>query len=407
MRSQPGVGAGPIVEPTALAAGGDAIARDSTGRVVFVAGALPGEAVEVEFTDERRDYARARVLEVLSASPDRVTPPCPHLGQGCGGCDLQHAAPTAQPGLKAALVVDALRRIGRISEPAVRVDAPLPAVGYRTTVRMGVRRGRAGFRRRRRHDLVDVDSCLVADPRLEEIIVEGRFGDADEVTLRVGHATGERLALVSPSADDVLLPADVAVVGADGARHGHPTAFHDVVEGHRFRVSARSFFQANGPGTPRLVEVVRDAAGDELDRARSVVDAYSGVGLLAATVAAGGDRQVTAVEWARSSVADARHNLAGLDVSVVRSDVARWDPGRADLVIADPSRTGLGAQAVDRLARTGATRLVLVSCDAAALGRDTSLLAEAGFGLRQATLVDLFPHTHHVEVVSRFDRGGL
>ncbi len=392
------------VQTSGLAAGGDALARDADGRVVFVTGGLPHEQVAVDITEERRDYARGQVVEVLVASPHRVEPPCAHVARGCGGCDLQHAAPLAQPELKRAMVVDALRRLGRVPEPDVRLDVALPSIAYRTTVRAAVVGGRAGFRRRRSHDIVDVDSCLVAHPLLQELLVDGRFGAADEVTLRAGARTGERLVIVAPTVRDVSLPDDVVVVGADEIRRGSTAAYHEVVAGHRFRISARSFFQANPVGADRLVEVVRAEAGEMLAEAHGVVDAYSGVGLLAATVAAGEGRDVTAVEWARSAVADAEHNLADPAITVVRADVARWRPTPADLVIADPSRAGLGATGVEVLAATGARRLVLVSCDVAALGRDTALLAQQGFSLVRATLVDLFPHTHHAEVVALFDR---
>ncbi|MGZ4708160.1 MAG: TRAM domain-containing protein, partial [Acidimicrobiales bacterium] len=137
---------------TALVAGGEAIARDDEGRVVFVRGALPGERVRVAVTERHkagtpRSWARGRVEAVLDPSADRVEPPCPSVAAGCGGCDLQHASPAAQPALKASLVADALRRLGGIDDPPVVVGAALPAVGFRTTVRAAVVEGRAGFRR--------------------------------------------------------------------------------------------------------------------------------------------------------------------------------------------------------------------------------------------------------------------
>jgi tRNA/tmRNA/rRNA uracil-C5-methylase (TrmA/RlmC/RlmD family) len=131
-----------------------------------------------------------------------------------------------------------------------------------------------------------------------------------------------------------------------------------------------------------------------------MVDAYGGVGLFAATVGAG--RPVTLVEWSSAAVADARVNVP--DAQVLRLDLARWRPSPAALVVADPARTGLGAKPVRTLARTGATHLVLVSCDPAALGRDTALLRAEGFEHAGTTLVDLFPHTPHVEAVTRFIR---
>src|SRR2546421_8862131 len=97
------------VRPTTMAAGGDAIAREGTGRVLFVEGALPGEVVRAEVIDAKRDYGRARVVDVREPSPDRVEPPCPEARQGCGGCQWQHALPAAQRPLKRAIVIDALR----------------------------------------------------------------------------------------------------------------------------------------------------------------------------------------------------------------------------------------------------------------------------------------------------------
>jgi 23S rRNA (uracil1939-C5)-methyltransferase len=399
-----------VLEVTGHAVGGEAIARDPSGRVVFVEGALPGEQVRAAITEERRDFARARLVEVRRAAPGRVEPPCPELARGCGGCDLQHLAAGSQAALKAAVVADALRRIAGVHEPVVRVAPALPAAGYRTSVRAVVRAGRAGYRRRRSHEPVPVESCLVAHPLVEELLVEGRFGEAEEVTIRVGAATGDRLVLASPTASGVSVPGDVLVVGRDELRRGRRAHLHEEVAGRRLRVSARSFFQSSQVGAEALVAAVRDAAGVGVSPmvggspSEPIIDAYAGVGLFAATVGAGLDRPVVALEWSRSSVADARHNLRGLPARVVRTDVARWEPQAASLVIADPSRSGLGRSAVQVLAATGSRRLVLVSCDAGALGRDTRLLLQAGYTLGDVLVVDLFPHTHHVEVVCRFDR---
>ena len=113
---------------------------------------------------------------------------------------------------------------------------------------------------------------------------------------------------------------------------------------------------------------------------------------------------VTAVEGARSAVTDARANLRDLDVRVIRGDAMKWTARNADLVVADPSRNGLGRGGVDVVAATGARRVILVSCDPASLGRDAGLLRDAGYELTSVTPVDLFPHTSHIEVVSIFDR---
>jgi tRNA/tmRNA/rRNA uracil-C5-methylase (TrmA/RlmC/RlmD family) len=185
----------------------------------------------------------------------------------------------------------------------------------------------------------------------------------------------------------------------DDVRSDH---VHEVAAGRSWQISAESFFQTRADGVDALVAVVGAAAG-ELGDVTTAVDLYSGVGVFAGALAESG-WSVTAVESSRSAVGDARVNLAGLDVDVVRGDVTTRTPAHADLVIADPNRAGLGRTGVAVVVATAATRAVLVSCDAASLGRDAGLLREAGYNLTAVTPVDLFPHTAHVEVVSVFDR---
>jgi tRNA/tmRNA/rRNA uracil-C5-methylase (TrmA/RlmC/RlmD family) len=140
------------------------------------------------------------------------------------------------------------------------------------------------------------------------------------------------------------------------------------------------------------------------DGTRTLLDAYCGVGLFAGSLLEGLDGwRAVAAERSRSSVADARHNLADIDVRIVGTSIERLRAPRADLVVADPSRSGLGRGAAKVLASSGATRLILVSCDPAAAGRDARLLGELGYRIQESVLVDLFPHTHHTELVTRFD----
>jgi 23S rRNA (uracil1939-C5)-methyltransferase len=239
---------------------------------------------------------------------------------------------------------------------------------------------------------VAVDECLVAHPLLADLLTEPVPG-ADEVTLRCGANTGERLARIEPLrvAAPVRWPPDVRL----GA-HAH---IHEVVAGRRYRISARSFFQTRVDGAEALVAEVRDAVGGEANGAR-VVDAYAGVGLFAAAVEDASS--IVAVERSPSAARDARHNLPG--VRVIEADVTRWKPAPADVVIADPSRDGIGRAAATVLAGCGARRLVVVSCDPVSLARDAKLLAGLGYTHVHSVLIDLFPHTPHIEVVSRFDR---
>ena len=192
------------IDITALAAGGDGLGRDEGGRVTFVPGALPGETVAVELQQQKKDFARGRLLEVIAPSADRAEPPCPFVTAGCGGCDWQHVVPTAQRRLKADIVADALRRQARL-EVAVGEGPPLPATGYRTTLRGMAVGGRFALRERRGHGLVPVDPCLVAHPLLAEVVAEGRFPDG-EVVLRAGARTGERLVVVHGDPETTTVP---------------------------------------------------------------------------------------------------------------------------------------------------------------------------------------------------------
>jgi 23S rRNA (uracil1939-C5)-methyltransferase len=383
------------LETTAMATDGRAVARNRSGKVVFVEGALPGETVTVEIVSERSSFARGRVVSVEVPSPDRVDPPCPRLAEGCGGCQWQHVSRHGQIRLKAAMVEEALRRIGRLPDAELAPTVELAPWEWRTTVRAGVIDGQAALRRGGSHDLVPIEGCLITHPLLVPLLSGRRYPNASSVTLRCGSRTGERLAAPHPSRVRIDVPPGVS-------RHH----FHEEAAGRRWRVSAASFFQSRPDGADALAGLVASAASEVASspgRALRAVDAYSGVGLFAGVLAEAG-WAVTAVEGTRSAVEDARANLAGLPVDVVRADVHHWVPAPADLVVADPSRDGLGRSSVEVVGATGASRLVLVSCDAASLGRDAGLLLSAGFRLTSATPVDLFPQTWHVEVVSVFDR---
>jgi 23S rRNA (uracil1939-C5)-methyltransferase len=401
-----------VVRAERLVAGGAALARRDDGRIVLVDDALPGELVEVQI-GRRRGAEHGTLVRVVEPSPDRIVPRCPHVAEGCGGCDLAALEPRAQTTAKVEVVADSLRRLGRWRAPVVHAGPALDPWGFRTTLRLAVTNGRAGLRRSASNEVVELAHCLVAHPLLDELIADGRFPEASYVTLRVGAATGERLALVAPTRKAVSLPDDVRVVGADELAAGTDAWIHDDVAGRRWRISAASFFQTRTDGAAALVDVVRAMAADVLDRTTGVlVDAYSGVGLFAGALlddalakGAEGWRAVTA-ENDTSSVADARVNLADLDARIVETRVERLRAPRADLVVADPSRAGLGADAAAVVAATRADRIVLVSCDPAAAGRDVDLLKSRGYRPVESIVVDLFPHTHHIEVVTRFDRVG-
>ncbi|MDG2908922.1 MAG: TRAM domain-containing protein [Acidimicrobiales bacterium] len=393
---------------TATARDGAGVARAEDGRVIFVEGALAGETVIAEVIEIDKRWSRARVVEVLDPSPERVPVPCAHRLEGCGGCDLMHVGADFQLRMKAGIVIEQLRRSG--------VDAPSPSLRPlqddqgRTTVRAAVVDGRAGYRVRGSHDIVVPEVCGAVDPLAEQLLVEGRFGNADEidkVTIRVGNRTGERLVMVTGSTQHVSVPDDVLVVSSDELDAGRRAWIHEEAGGRRWRLSARSFFQNRPAGVDALVAEVAamvDALGGPGQEA-PLVDAYAGVGIFAGTIGRG--RTVYAIERSRDSIADLRVNLDGSDVKISNAPVERWKALPASIVIADPAREGLGQAGVDALGRADPQLFVLVGCDPASFARDAGLLCSAGMRLKHVTVVDLFPDTTHIETVGAFARAGL
>jgi tRNA/tmRNA/rRNA uracil-C5-methylase (TrmA/RlmC/RlmD family) len=384
---------------SATARDGAGVARAEDGRIVFVEGALAGETVSVEMIKVDKRWSRARVVRVLDASPERVPIPCTHQIEGCGGCDLLHVAADAQLRMKSSMVVDQLGR--------AEVDAPDAALRTldndqgRTTVRAAIVDGRAGYRIRGSHDIVVPEVCEAVDPIAEQLLIDGRFGDAKEVTIRVGNRTGERLVMVEGSTFGIELPDDVLLVGTEELAKGKRAWIHEEAGGRRWRVSARSFFQNRPAGVDALVEEVGGMV-EEYGTDGALVDAYAGIGIFAGTVGVG--RSVYAIERGKDSSADARVNLDEGDVKIIKSSVERWRATPAAVVIADPAREGLGKDGVSTLLRAEPDLFVLVSCDPSAFAKDAARLIAGGMSLARMTVVDMFPGTSHVETVGAFIR---
>ncbi len=389
-----------------LVAGGDAMARDGDGRVVFVAGALPGEVVEVEIDAAKKDFARGRLVEIIERSPKRDSPSCAHRRAGCGGCDWMHFQPPAQHHAKVEIVRESLRRIGRVDawlvDEIVVASGAVAPFGYRTTIRVvGGPEGSVGFREHASDRVVPVTSCPVAESKLSRLLAVIEVDEGAELTLRTSVATGAITAIWDKRHRKAIrgLPSEVHI--------GERAWLTERVAGRDLRVSAGSFFQSGAQAAELLVAAVA-AAAPELSTARHAVDAYGGVGLFAATAMSSAEH-VTVIESGKSACLDAEHNLAGRSASIVRAEVTGWTPPSGsgelesvDVIVADPARPGLGKPGVQALTAAGAGVLVLVSCDPVSLARDVTLLEAAGYRPERVEVLDLFPNTHHVETVTRF-----
>jgi tRNA/tmRNA/rRNA uracil-C5-methylase (TrmA/RlmC/RlmD family) len=381
-----------------VAHGGHCVARMAHGRVVFVRHALPGERVRAVVTEERRGYLRADAVEILTASPDRVAPPCPWAGPDrCGGCDFQHASPSAQLSLKAAVVREQLVRLGGLSLSDVDLlQVSVRSLGdpleWRTRIRYSVDSdGRPGLLKHRSHEVVPVDWCRIAHPGVRSAGVLGRsWPDLDAVEV------------VAPSSGEVSM---TGTRGRASVLLSGPSRVHEHAVGREWSVPASSFWQVHPAAADTLAgAVVRLLTPRPGERAW---DLYGGVGLFAAAVAPHLDAtgRITVVEADPSAAAAAERNLRDLTtVTVLRSDVdralanPRWRS--VDLVVLDPPRSGAGADVVRAIAAREPRAVAYVACDPAALARDVRTFSEHGYRLAALEAYDLFPMSHHVECVA-------
>lgn len=350
----------------------------ANGLVVFVPFVAVGETVEVEITERKPQYARARLLRVIEPSPDRVAPACPHFGR-CGGCQYQHLGYEAQLRIKHKQVADLLHRIGGFNPAVVAPIIPCPQpYGYRNRIMVRSqwnkpeRRMNVGFLRWDCGLVEDVKECKIADPAINQQLQKVRASPPPRSGLKVS----------------LRIPPNDWVVPPD------------------------SFFQNNFAMLPKLVQVVREA----LQRSRTpyLVDLYCGVGFFGIELAAfvkafvGIEYDRRAIEAAQKNAARRQvHNgefLSGRVEDLLPAVLTRFPADQVTLIV-DPPRKGLTPEAVRCLRDASAVALVYVSCHPATLARDLrALCAHDAYRLQQVTPLDMFPQTQHVECVAELRR---
>ena len=388
------------------------------GRVVFVRHTLPGERVSARLTDCADDatFWRADAVEILEPSPDRVPSAWPEAGPGgVGGGELAHVALPAQRAWKAAVVAEQLQRLAKIEREIVVEAAPgddaRGGLGWRTRIDLMVDdAGRAGMRGIRSHDVHALTSMPLAS---EAIAGLGLFTRK--------WRPGTHLEAVAPAGGQtpMVLVDGIPFVGksTDTRPNARTSVRESLTLGTRdyaYRVTADGFWQVHREAPAVLTAAVLAGLGD-VDGA-TVLDLYAGAGLFTLPLAdaVGPTGEVVSVEGDARAVHDARRNSHDRsNIELHHGDVARVLAGtldadsdiiHADFVVLDPPRSGAGRKIVASIAELRPERVVYAACDPAALARDVSYLAEAGYGLTGLRAFDLFPMTHHVECVAVFER---
>ena len=409
------------------AAGGRMIARHD-GAIVLVSGAIPGETVEAEIEKVQRGTAWAATRQVLDASPDRIAGAA---DGACGGSVLAHIKYERQRAIKAAIIDDAFRRVGRVT-----LDAPVevtasPIDGYRMRARLHVRGGRIGFFREGTHSLCDAGPTrqLRADSMAVLAALERSLSVVERPTVSEiewsenVEASDRALHLeLMPDTDPSRLAALTKVDGLTGvtcAPVDHPRTMElwgsplvsDRLRGATLTRHARSFFQGNRYLLQTLVDHVIDLIDDRPPEGgrdeNALLDLYAGVGLFSVAASTAGKGSITAVEGDRFAAADLKRNATGTDITAIVGPVEKFlehRRGQWSTVIVDPPRTGMSKEATAGVVALRAPRLVYVSCDIATLARDARLLLDSGYQFVSMRAFDLFPNTAHVETVIAFAR---
>ncbi len=420
------------------------------GKVIFVPGTVPGDIVEVVIEEEKKTYAIGRLVALKHASAERRSAPCPYIPR-CGGCPWQHMTYAAQLRAKQASVEENMRRIGGLTEPPVLPIIPSPDEWhYRHRIRLRTEPpDRLGFYQARSHELVEIESCLIANQDSSDQLRQARewLAVLQTIVRRVELLTEEKAmrTVVVGNAEGVFQTADdlacqrflsahpgiagLVLFGRGWRREWGETRISidlgqnelgeideiDEVDNLSLSVSSGIFTQVNLAGNRLLIETLLRLADFESEH--QVLELYCGAGNLTLPLAYR-VHTLIGIEQDRVAVANARENVARLGLSNVEfmqtsvhkgldillgnqnpHNQHKHDARGTDTIVLDPPRAGV-ADIVDRLPRFGAQQIVYISCDPSTLARDLQRLGQHGYRVVSLQPIDLFPQTYHVETIA-------
>ncbi|MCA9639724.1 MAG: class I SAM-dependent RNA methyltransferase [Myxococcales bacterium] len=400
------------------------------GGVGFARGVVPGDIILAENIKRHSGYQRAEQWTLVEPGMARVQPICP-VQQRCGGCDWMHLELAAQREAKKEILREALLRTGGFRAealPEIRLESAGADTGYRRRAQLQVdARGRLGFFSSGTHELVEVERCLVCNPRLEEMLgvlrgiaSQGHFRGFTRLELRIADHAPERLvratlkkqrgkrgASGNASLEARMQGEGIRFVVAGSAADKELLQRWDVSEGVEIAAPPAAFTQVNAAVNRALVAAV--VRGAEQRGVRRFLDLYCGAGNFSFPLAAAGLSGV-GIEISEPAVLAARANMSAvaerlgrpLDVRFFAGDaeqvLAEMADGRFDLIVLDPPRAG-AKESVPFVVSSAARWLCMCSCDPVTLARDLKALGQAGFVIEEISAYDMFPHTHHVEAL--------
>jgi 23S rRNA (uracil1939-C5)-methyltransferase len=402
---------------TTFTYGGDALGRLDDGRAVFVPFGLLGERVRVRLTEEKRNFARGELVEVLEASPQRIVPRCIHFGV-CGGCHYQNLPYEEQLLAKTEILRDQLMRIGKIEKPPVnKMVACLNPWNYRNQVQFHLtkdgRLGYVGVGTTSAEGIIPIIECHLPKASINSLWPQLEFEpevNIERVSLRAGNDEDLMLVLESdsPEPPELEIEAGISIVHV---YEDNPVviAGNDYIVirvlDRDFRVSAVSFFQVNTIMAEKMVHHL--LANLSLSPSSNLLDVYCGVGLFSAFLAPK-CKTLIGIESSEPACEDFTFNLDEFDnVELYMRTAEEVIPhleAKPDVVLVDPPRAGLEKRVLDGILKLNPRVIAYVSCDPSTLARDAGRLINGGYQLKNVTPFDLFPQTYHIESISLFER---
>lgn len=405
------------------------------GKAIFIAGALPGEQVKARILDDKKQYAHAALQQVVTPAANRIAPFCNHYRE-CGGCNAQHLGEADQQAAKEAGLVSLFERLGQIKAPVLEPVLTGESRAYRRVCRLAIkfdnngRCTRVGFRRRQSNDLVEIEGCPVLAEPLSALIAPLReclnrlksqreLGHAELIQAEQGIMMLLRHTGRPNEADRALLVAfaksqgiDLYLQAADERIEPLHQAFQPSysLDGLSLAFAPGDFIQVNGPINQSMVAQALAWLGASKDD--KVLDLFCGIGNFTLPLARQA-REVVGVEGDLAMVARAEENARrnGIDnARFYKADLSgdivgmSWAREGFDLVLLDPARPG-ALEVMGHVVKLSPKRVVYVSCNPVTLARDSQVLVKGGYRLVRLGMLDMFPHTGHLESMALFERG--
>ncbi|MCR4580447.1 MAG: TRAM domain-containing protein [Treponema sp.] len=384
------------------------------GKSVFIPYAIPGEKLDVEITESKKDYDTAGIVKILEASKNRIIPPCPYYGK-CGGCNMMHIEPAYQRQLRASILEDLFSQNGIKFKESVEI---IYGPDYEYRARFQLTDG--GLSQRKSNQIIPIEKCLCAEKNINDYLAEKDFSQREKGRC---HLFGSSF-MQGENASSVVISKEIKKI-PETVKYDKKNKKHKPKENHYFAgtvyspeysvgvklndkliyFDVRGFFQSNLFVFSKVLEVIKAL----LPGGNNILDMYSGCGSISAFLA---DKyqNVVMVEHNRDALVYAEKNLAGKGHVSYGMSGAAWVKNCAascpsfDACLIDPPRSGMEKEVSDYLCNSKIPLILSVSCDPTTHARDAAKLIKAGYNMQKVYLLDFYPNTSHIESLCIFTR---